>query len=255
MNPDGTYEFIATEPGVYNFLVPVCAPGETEDCPLSPLQITVLDPLADDNAPVVNPDIATTKEGSPVTIDILSNDRAGNVGGTIDPKSLEIAEQPENGTVTINPDGTVTYTPNEGFTGEDVFTYTVCDTAEPANCQTGTVTVTVIPEGMADVTSAADDFGLVRANADGTASVTGNVLSNDGNTNPDAELTASLVTDPESLPGVLVFNEDGSYTFTPQAGFEGPIDIVYTVCDDAIPASCATATLTYFGRAGTNYTG
>jgi hypothetical protein len=41
----------------------------------------------------------------------------------------------------------------------------------------------------------------------------------------------------------LVFNEDGSYTFTPQAGFEGPIDIVYTVCDDQDPASCATATL------------
>jgi hypothetical protein len=72
---------------------------------------------------------------------------AGNVGTELDPTSLTIAEEPENGTVTINADGTVTYTPNEGFTGQDVFTYTVCDTAEPANCQTGTVTVTVIPEG------------------------------------------------------------------------------------------------------------
>ncbi|KAI9549358.1 hypothetical protein GHT06_003724 [Daphnia sinensis] len=39
-----TYEFTATEPGVYNFLVPVCAPGQSVDCPMSPLQITVLDP-------------------------------------------------------------------------------------------------------------------------------------------------------------------------------------------------------------------
>jgi hypothetical protein len=117
MNPDGTYVFNATQPGVYNYLVPVCGPGETEDCPLSPLQITVLDPLADDNAPVVNPDIATTKEETPVKIDVLANDASGNVGTDLDPSSLRITEQPANGTVTVNADGTVTYTPNAGFTG------------------------------------------------------------------------------------------------------------------------------------------
>jgi hypothetical protein len=40
-----------------------------------------------------------------------------------------------------------------------------------------------------------------------------------------------------------VFNPDGTYTFTPEAGFAGPVEVVYTVCDDATPASCATATL------------
>ncbi|WP_188444618.1 Ig-like domain-containing protein, partial [Belliella aquatica] len=146
MNADGTYAFTATEPGVYTYMVPVCGPGETEDCPLSPLQITVLDPMADDNAPVVNPDIATAKEDTPVKIDVLSNDESGNVGTDLNPASLTITEEPDNGTVTINSDGTVTYTPDAGFTGTDVFTYTVCDTSDPANCQTGTVTVTVVPE-------------------------------------------------------------------------------------------------------------
>ncbi|MCH7407738.1 Ig-like domain-containing protein, partial [Belliella aquatica] len=204
MNADGTYAFTATEPGVYTYMVPVCGPGETTDCPLSPLQITVLDPLSDDNAPVVNPDIATAKEDTPVKIDVLSNDESGNVGTDLNPASLTITEEPENGTVTINSDGTVTYTPDAGFTGTDVFTYTVCDTSDPANCQTGTVTVTVVPEDMPEVTTAGDDFAVVQANGDGTASATGNVLANDSNTDPDAELTASLVTDPATLPGTLV---------------------------------------------------
>jgi alpha-tubulin suppressor-like RCC1 family protein len=246
MNPDGTYVFNATQPGVYNYLVPVCGPGETEDCPLSPLQITVLDPLADDNAPVVNPDIATTKEETPVKIDVLANDASGNVGTDLDPSSLRITEQPANGTVTVNADGTVTYTPNAGFTGTDVFEYTVCDTGDPAICQTGTVTVTVIPADAPDVTTAADDFAVVQANADGTATASGNVLDNDSNTDPDAELTATLVTDPATLPGTLVFNADGSYTFTPIAGFAGPLEVVYTVCDDQSPASCATATYIFW---------
>ncbi len=243
VNADGTYVFNATEPGVYTYMVPVCGPGQTTDCPMSPLEITVLDPMAGDNAPVVNPDIATAKEDSPVVIDVLANDASGNVGTDLNPASLTITEQPENGTVTINADGTVTYTPDAGFTGTDVFTYTVCDTSDPAICQTGTVTVTVVPTDMPEVTTAGDDFAVVQANADGTATASGNVLANDSSTAPDAKLTASLVTDPATLPGTLVFNADGTYTFTPDAGFAGPVEVVYTVCDDATPASCATGTL------------
>jgi hypothetical protein len=96
---------------------------------------------------------------------------------------------------------------------------------------------------MPDVTTASDDYAVMTANADGTATVTGNVLSNDASTDPAAKLTASLVSDPADLPGTLVFNADGSYTFTAAPGFAGPVEVVYTVCDDASPANCATATL------------
>ncbi|WP_157255644.1 gliding motility-associated C-terminal domain-containing protein, partial [Pedobacter sp. Leaf41] len=44
-----------------------------------------------------------------------------------DKLSVEIVTQPKNGRVVVNADGTVTYTPNAGFTGEDVFTYRVKD--------------------------------------------------------------------------------------------------------------------------------
>jgi hypothetical protein len=196
-----------------------------------------------DNPPVANPDIATAKEGTPVTIGILSNDKPGNVGTTLNPASLTITEQPENGIVTVNADGTVIFTPEEGFVGTDIFTYSVCDTSNPAICQTSEVMVTVLSKNAKDVTTASDDFATLTANADGKASVSGSVISNDKNTASGTKLTASLDTDPADLPGTLVFNADGSYTFTPEAGFTGPVDVVYTVCDEATPASCATATL------------
>jgi subtilisin family serine protease len=52
---------------------------------------------------------------SPITIDKEE----------LDPSTVEVVTAAENGTVTVNDDGTVTYTPNADFFGEDSFTYTV----------------------------------------------------------------------------------------------------------------------------------
>jgi gliding motility-associated-like protein/uncharacterized repeat protein (TIGR01451 family) len=45
MNADGTYTFVSTSAGVFNYMVPVCGPGQTSGCPMVPLQITVFDNL------------------------------------------------------------------------------------------------------------------------------------------------------------------------------------------------------------------
>ena len=47
-----------------------------------------------------------------------------------------LVNQPANGTVTLNADGSFTYTPNAGFQGYDVFTYQDSDgttTSNPAS--------------------------------------------------------------------------------------------------------------------------
>ena len=44
-----------------------------------------------------------------------------------DPLTYTVTRQPEHGTVTINPDGTFTYTPSDGFAGPDGFTVRVTD--------------------------------------------------------------------------------------------------------------------------------
>ncbi|WP_299149594.1 Ig-like domain-containing protein, partial [uncultured Dokdonia sp.] len=66
-------------------------------------------------------DAETTPEDTPVVIDVLDNDG-------FDPAAdVEVTDvtDPANGTVVINDDGTVTYTPDPDFNGEDTFEYTV----------------------------------------------------------------------------------------------------------------------------------
>lgn len=71
---------------------------------------------------------------------------------------------------------------------------------------------------------------------------TGNTLTNDSDVEGDA-LTASLVTAP--VNGTIVLNADGSFTYTPNAGYNGRDSLTYQVCDNGAPSLCDTA-LAYF---------
>jgi hypothetical protein len=74
------------------------------------------------DAPVAQDDDAAT-EGSPVTIDVLANDFDPDG----DPLSVQPGSAPQHGEILINPDGTVTYTPDPGFVGTEAFTYSAFD--------------------------------------------------------------------------------------------------------------------------------
>lgn len=66
-----------------------------------------------------------TLTGQPITIPVVKDGNPGN--STFDPTSIQIITQPQHGTLTINPDGTITYTPNVGYTGPDSFSYRLKD--------------------------------------------------------------------------------------------------------------------------------
>jgi len=70
-------------------------------------------------------DVAVTETGVAVTIDVLANDT--DEDGALAPGTVELASAPQHGTVTIGPDGRVTYLPEAGFVGTDLFLYTVAD--------------------------------------------------------------------------------------------------------------------------------
>ena len=84
-------------------------------------------------------DSATTQENTAVTINVVANDSDPNG----DPITVTNVTQPANGTATNNGDGTVTYTPNNGFTGTDTFQYTISDGR--GGTDTANVTVMVQP--------------------------------------------------------------------------------------------------------------
>ncbi|WP_180771522.1 cadherin-like domain-containing protein, partial [Vibrio parahaemolyticus] len=65
-------------------------------------------------------DKATVVEDTPTIIKVLGNDTFEGDGKVV---SLDANNGPANGTVSINPDGSVTYTPNDNYVGKDTFTY------------------------------------------------------------------------------------------------------------------------------------
>jgi large repetitive protein len=177
-------------------------------------------------------DSATTDEDVAVIIPVRANDT--DVEG--DSLTVTGVSQGANGTVAINADGTLTYTPNANFFGSDSFTYTVSDGQLPSD--TATVSVTVNPVNDAPV-AAGDSF---TTNEDTALTVTlPGVLGNDTDID-SATLTAALVTGP--VNGTLTLNTDGSFTYTPNANFFGSDSFTYTVSDGQLVSGTATVSLT-----------
>jgi NADH:ubiquinone oxidoreductase subunit 6 (subunit J) len=100
-------------------------------------------------------DSATTQLAA--RIDVLANDSFGNA----DLDAISVSRQGRNGLAVVNPDRTVTYTPNFGFTGSDSFTYTI--KAGEGNEATATVSVTV---ARPDATSSPLGLGLLGVRVD-----------------------------------------------------------------------------------------
>jgi Ca2+-binding RTX toxin-like protein len=91
--------------------------------------------------PVTSDDASSTLKNFARVIDVLSNDK--DFDGTLDPSTVTILDGPDHGTVSINKTtGKITYTPTEGYTGADSFTYTVKDD-DGVVSNTSTVTIDV----------------------------------------------------------------------------------------------------------------
>ena len=87
--------------------------------------------------PVAGLDVVATRESTDVVVDVLANDTVP-AGATV---LLTGVGNPANGMVTINDDGTLTYRPNDYWSGRDSFTYSLSDGKNGTT--TGTVTVEV----------------------------------------------------------------------------------------------------------------
>lgn len=82
-----------------------------------------------------NTDQATTALNQAITIDVLANDLGNNI-------SIVAATNPAQGTTIINPNGTITYTPDTNFLGMDIFVYQI--TNQEGQLATTAVVVNVL---------------------------------------------------------------------------------------------------------------
>ncbi|HGF5083475.1 TPA: tandem-95 repeat protein, partial [Vibrio parahaemolyticus] len=161
-------------------------------------------------------DKATVVEDTSTVIKVLGNDTFEDDGKVV---SLDTNNGPANGTVSVNPDGSVTYTPNDNYHGTDSFTYIV---TSGGVSESTTVTVNVTPVNDAPV--AKDDIATTQEDT----AVTIDVLPNDTDVDGD-KLSIQSASVPEAQGKVEIV--DGKLVFTPAENFNGDAEITYTVTD------------------------
>ncbi len=116
--------------------------------------------------------------------------------------------------MTVNPDGTLEYTPDPDYNGDDTITYEISD----GNGGTDTAEVAVTVNPVNDDPVAVDDADTTALNTP----VVIDVLANDTDVDGD---TLSIVGTPTSPDGTVEVNADGTITFTPNDGFTGDATI------------------------------
>ncbi len=197
-------------------------------------------------APVANNDSHSVNEDGTLTVNapgVLGNDTdANNQGNTNAGLTVKDANsttpgvqpesQPNNGTLTLNANGSFTYTPNPNFNGTDSFTYKATDGGLNSNTATVNITVNAVndaPDAVNDSATTAED----------TAALI-DVKANDTDVDGDA-LTITNVTNPAHGTAVV---ENGKVKYTPNANYNGADSFTYTVSDGKGGTDTATVNLT-----------
>ena len=205
----------------------------TADSVVATVTLTV---TAVNDPPVAANGSVTTAEDTPVTVDLrpLVSDVDNPPAGL----SFVPDTQPANGALTpTGTPGVYTYIPSENFHGSDALTFRMNDGAADSNLATVSLTVTPVNDAP---TAGPEAYTIPMADAL-TVSAAAGVLANDADTDGDA-LTAVLVTPPAT--GTLVLNPDGSFTFTPPAGFAGAVTFAYKATDGQADSPVQTVELT-----------
>ncbi len=183
-------------------------------------EITVtVSPVNDD--PVTSDDAYQVLHDAPFAADVASGVLANDTDVDGDTLTAIVVSDPQSGTLSMEPDGSFTYTPNPGFLGQDLFAYKVSD----GTVETASVPVEITVYNTAPV-AAADDFVTGR-NRTLTVDAPG-ILSNDVDLDQET-LQITQVSDVAN--GALTLDGDGSFVYTPDPDFIGIDSFTYFVSD------------------------
>lgn len=158
---------------------------------------------------IANDDVALTYLEYPVSIPVLNNDQI-NV-----PVGVSTSNPPLYGSVQWNGSSYI-YTPAQGFTGTDSFTYSICSSTDPVACDTATVVVT-IKIGL----QLNNDFVDVRMNES-------SFIYPRRNDSINVPSVLNVYEFPQN--GSLVVQNGDSLFYTPNPNFFGYDTLKYRVC-------------------------
>ncbi|WP_167853580.1 tandem-95 repeat protein [Roseovarius aestuariivivens] len=170
------------------------------------------------DAPVAVDDTVNTLEDTPVTFNPAANDT------DVDGDALTVTGvdpiDPAFGTVTLNPDGTVTYQPAVNYNGPVEVGYTVSDPDGLSDTGKILINVGAVPDAPVaedDIATTPEDVAIVLTPLDNDTDPDGDTLTITG---------ANVPTD----QGAVTFT-DTTITFTPAANYNGEATISYTITD------------------------
>jgi uncharacterized repeat protein (TIGR01451 family) len=220
-NGDFAYTPTGTFTGVDSFVVRACDNGSPQLCDTGTVTIFV--------RPLALPDLAATHVDTPVAIPVLGNDQ-GDAGPPV------VTTPPLHGTVVVNADGTITYTPAPGYVGGDGFVYEICSPTSALACDSAFVLIAVVQPNRPPVVADLDLTTTVDSGVAGTVTAT----------DPDAGQTITFTTAPVTPPanGTATVAADGAVTYQPTIGFAGIDSFVVGACDSGDPVLCGQGTVT-----------
>ena len=186
------------------------------------VSIAIRDP--NNQKPIARPDAASTLVDTPVIIQVGIND--DDPDGLLTFGSEEVVDPPSNGTANAAQGGPggILYTPSQGFSGTDTFTYRIAD-AQDVFSDPAQVTVTVTrPVNQAPIAN--DDSVVTAINVTTRIQVLANDRDPDGALD---ETTVNIISGPGT--GTADVQNDGTVVYTPASGFVGSDTFRYTVMD------------------------
>lgn len=218
--------FFGTDTFIYQVVTPTL-PGNTAVITIS---VANQPPITQNKSYSVNSNttLSTTAANGVLTV---ASDAEGEA------LFVTIVTTTTHGSLTLNADGSFSYSPALNYFGPDSFTYTVGDASASGN--SATVSINVLhqaPVALDTTFSTSTGVALIRSAAQG-------VLAPGSATDPQGQpMTVSLLS--ATTNGILTLNPNGSFSYTPAAGFTGTDTFTYQVSDPIAVGNTATATIT-----------
>ncbi|MGH9459365.1 MAG: beta strand repeat-containing protein [Thermoanaerobaculia bacterium] len=232
LNPDGSFTYANSGSAATSDTFTYVANDGQDDSAAATVTITITAtnaaPTADADGPYVTSQNRPLNVAAPGVLD-------GDADADGNPIHPVLVTAPADGTLTLNADGSFTYLPDLGFIGNDSFVYRASDGLDESLDATVTIDVlaNAAPVAVADAYSTDEDVALNVAAA--------GVLGNDTDAETDA-LTAILVSGPSNASS-FTLNADGSFSYTPNANFNGADSFTYKA-NDGQDSNVVTVSLT-----------
>ncbi|NND77805.1 MAG: tandem-95 repeat protein [Flavobacteriales bacterium] len=181
-------------------------------------------------SPIANDDLESTNEGDAVFVDVQANDFDPDE----DPLTTFILSLPANGTATVVNGSSILYTPDNGFIGNDSFSYLISDGNGGTDTASVTISVSLIPN---DCPVVLGDSVITNENI----AITFDPLQNDSDSDNGLDPSSVSILSGPVNGTASVDPLNGNVTYTPNTNFAENDLIVYEVCDLNIPACCEIA--------------